>query len=71
MTANRGPSYVLQSFASGSGSGGALPHPAAVGPDGLEPLGTATGSGWPEDSWGISRELRRSLWMIGRWLSLS
>jgi len=41
----------------GSGSGGASPHPAVVGPDGFEPPGTATGSGWPEDSWGVPREL--------------
>lgn len=37
----------------GSGLGGASPHPTAVGPNGLEPPGTAIGSGWPEDSWGI------------------
>lgn len=34
----RGPFQV----AAGSGLGGASPHPAAVGPDGLEPPGTAT-----------------------------
>ena len=53
MTANRGPSYLVQSLASGSGLGGASPHPTAVGPTGLEPPGTAIGSGWSEDSWGI------------------
>lgn len=44
MIANRGPSSLAQRFAAGSGSGGVSPHPAAVGPDSLEPLGTATGS---------------------------
>ena len=56
LTANRGPSFLTQrgpfQVAVGSGSGGWSPHPAAVGPDGLEPSGTATGLGWSEDSWG-------------------
>ena len=56
LTANRGPSFLTQrgpfQVAVGSGSGGWSPHPAAVGPDGLEPSGTATGFGWSEDSWG-------------------
>ena len=75
LTANRGPSSLAQrgpfEVAVGSGSGGVSPHPAAVGPDGFQPSGTAVGSGWSEDSWGSPRELRRSLWMVGRWLSLS
>ena len=59
----------------GSGPGDVSPHPTAE-PRGATRfiaarLGSEAGRGWPEDPSVNPCGGRRSLWMVGRWLSLS